>query len=399
MSNYNYQGEDFWVSPYNGLVPDTQKLAKVEIHDATLRDGEQTPGVVFRKEDKIKIARALDELGVDRIEAGMPVVSQDDFDAIKEIANMGLNAKVVGFCRANVKDIEAAAKCGVWGIGIEIPSGAPRLKWQFNWSHQEVIDKSLTVIERAKQLGLKVIYFPFDTTRSDPDFFRQLIKAVAEEGKPDSIVLVDTLGCTLPSAIQYMVKEIRKITDIPLEIHGHNDFGLAVANSLAAVEAGVSVIQGCMNGLGERTGNAPLEEIILCLKYLYGYDLKIDLSKLKGVSQLVAELANKKVDPYKPAVGQNIFSREIGLGIKMLKNSPLAVFPFKPEVVGLESSVLLGKKSGRDSIEVKAEEFGLKLSDDETQAIVQEIKARSIKDKRNIGDEEFIEIAKAVSNK
>lgn len=398
-NNYNYKGDDFWVSPYNGLKPETKKPAKVLLHDATLRDGEQTPGVAFRKEDKIRIARALDELGIDRIEAGMPAVSQEDFEAIKEISKMGLNAKIMAFCRANVKDVEMAAKCGVWGTIVEIPSGEPRLKWQFKWSRQEIIEKSIICIQRAKELGLHVTYFPFDTTRAEPDFLFDLVKTVVKEGKPDSLAIIDTLGCAMPSTIQYLVGEIQKIVDIPLEIHAHNDFGLGVANELAAVESGVQVVHGCINALGERTGNAAMEELIIGLKYLLGYNLNVDLSKIQGVSKLVSELSNQRVHPYKPAVGQNIFSRETGAGIKMLSETPLAVFPFRPEVVGLESRALLGKKSGSDSIEVKSEQYGIKLTEDEIKVVVQNIKALSMKEKRTVSDEEFLSIAKSVSGK
>ncbi|MDF2520007.1 MAG: 2-isopropylmalate synthase [Clostridia bacterium] len=400
MANiYNYKGDDFWVSPFNGLKPETKKPARVQLHDATLRDGEQTPGVAFRKEDKIRIAKALDELGIDRIEAGMPAVSQEDYEAIQEIAKLGLNAKVMAFSRANVKDVEMAAKSGVWGTIIELPSGEPRLKWQFKWSKQEIIEKSIQAVQRAKELGLYVTYFPFDTTRAEPDFLFELVKTVVREGKPDSLAIIDTLGCTTPSTIQYLVGEIKKLVDIPLEIHAHNDFNVGVANELAAVEAGVEVVHGCINALGERTGNAATEELIVGLKYLLGYDLNVDLAKIQSVSRLVSELSNQKVHPYKPVVGSNIFARETGSGIKMLKETPLAVFPFKPEVVGLESRALLGKKSGSDSMEVKSEQYGIKLTEDEIKVIVQEIKALSLREKRTVSDEEFLAIAKSVSGK
>lgn len=396
-----YCSEDFWVSPLNFFhkVRDSFCLPeRVLIHDATLRDGEQTPGVVFRKEDKIKIAKMLDEVGVDRIEAGMPVVSEEDFDAIKTIANMGLNAKIVAFCRGNIKDVEAAAACGVWGIGLEVPAGAPRLKWQFSWSEEELLERTIKAICRAKELGLHVTFFPYDTTRADIDFLRRFVSTVVRESKPDSVAVVDTLGCALPHSIEFLVKELKDLVNLPIEVHTHNDFGLAVANELAAVTAGAEVVHVCVNGLGERTGNSPLEETLVSLKLLLGYDMSnIKFSKLKELSRLVEELSNYPVPLHKPIVGRHTFARETGAGIEMLEKTPLAVFPMKPEFGGNSSKVLIGKKSGGNSIKVKLSEWNIQgYNDDQVDEIVKRVKELSSIKKGLVSDEELKEIVRTV---
>ncbi len=234
------QGKEQWISDgwwtsevnFRNEIRKTFALPeKVIIHDATLRDGEQTPGVVFRKEDKLALAKALDSIGVDRIEAGMPAVSSEDMEAVKEIVKLGLKAKIMVFSRAMAADIDKAVECGAWGIVMETPIGLPRLKYQFDWSIDRVIQTSIDIINYAKKKGLYVSYFPYDATRAEITTLRRVVREVTRKSQPDSLAIVDTTGCALPESIKFMVREIRKITDIPLEIHTHQDLGLAVANS------------------------------------------------------------------------------------------------------------------------------------------------------------------------
>ncbi|WP_338824107.1 2-phosphonomethylmalate synthase [Moorella humiferrea] len=391
--------EKWWVSEYNFAAPVRNQLQlpeKIVVHDATLRDGEQTPGVVFRLEEKVAIARMLDELGVDRIEAGMPAVSEEDAQAIKEIVNSGLRAKIMAFSRAMPADIDRAVACGVWGIILEIPTGYPKLKYQFNWTEEEIIDKSIRAINYAHDRGLYVTYFPFDTTRARMDFLKRLFDEVMRKAKPDSIAVVDTTGSATPTAMGYLVREIKKMVSVPLEVHTHNDFGLGTATTLAAVEAGAEVVHGCINGLGERAGNTALEEVLLCLEALYGYKLQIELSKLAVISQKIAGMAGQPLAGNKPVVGTLPFTREIGLGMEVLQKSPLAIFPFLPETVGKKMEIVMGKKTGKGSVKVKLEEMGLKASEEEIEIIVQRVKAKGIAKKGILSQEEFEEIVNEV---
>ncbi|MGI9862375.1 hypothetical protein SDD30_13435 [Moorella naiadis] len=391
--------EKWWVSEYNFAAPvrEQQQLpARIIVHDATLRDGEQTPGVVFRLEEKVAIARMLDELGIDRIEAGMPAVAAEDAQAIREIAHAGLRAKVMAFSRAMAADIDRAADCGVWGVVLEIPSGYPKLQYQFHWSEDEIISKSIMAIKHAHDRGLYVTYFPFDTTRARMDFLKRLFAEVMAKEPPDSIAVVDTTGTATPMAMGYLVREIKKMVSVPLEVHTHNDLGLGTATTLAAVEAGAEVVHGCINGLGERAGNTALEEVILCLEALYGFKMNVDLSKLGAVSQQVVAMAGQPLAGNKPVVGTLPFTREIGLGMEVLQEAPLAIFPFLPETVGKRMEIVMGKKTGKGSVKVKLEEQGRTATDEEIDAIVKRVKELGIAKKGILTPAEFEQIVAGV---
>ena len=239
-SKYHKDGQ-YWISPYNFIPEVTDKLdlpEKVEIHDATLRDGEQTPGLVFSVEEKVAIAKKLDEVGIDRIEAGMPAVSPQDFEAIKQISALGLNAKIYTFARAMNADIDKAVECGADGVIIEVPIGYPKLKYQFKWTWEDVLKKSAAVINYAKDKGLHAVFFPYDTTRAREDDLTNLLTGIIKNSQPDSIGVVDTMGCATPEAIKYLVRKVKDLTNLPVEIHTHNDFGTGVATELAAVTVG-----------------------------------------------------------------------------------------------------------------------------------------------------------------
>src|SRR6202051_4423748 len=265
MTEKYYQEDKWWGSPYNYAAEVQAELhlpPRVTIHDATLRDGEQTPGVVFSVADKIAIAEKLDEVGVDRIEAGMPAVSEQDFQAIKEISKMGLKARIYTFARAIDTDIDKAIECGCHGVIIEIPIGYPKLKYQFKWTWEDVLRKSVGVINYAKSRGLHVVYFPYDTTRAREEDLSNVLTRIMQEAPPDAVGVVDTMGCILPEAMKFMVRMLKSLTNLPIEVHTHNDFGMAVATELAGVEAGAECVHSCANGLGEGTGNGAPEELL-----------------------------------------------------------------------------------------------------------------------------------------
>src|SRR5712691_9633790 len=398
--NTYHLDNQWWVSPYN-YAPEVraqfQLPESVSIHDATLRDGEQTPGVVFSVADKIAIAEKLDEIGVDRIEAGMPVVSAEDFQAIKEISRLGLKARIYAFVRAMNADIDKAVECGCHGVIIEIPIGYPKLKYQFHWTWEDVLRKSVGVIKYAKSRGLYAVYFPYDTTRAREEDLRNLLSRIMQDSPPDSIGVVDTMGCAVPGAIKYLVRLVKSITNLPVEVHTHNDFGMAVATELAGVEAGAECVHSCANGLGERTGNAALEELIVALHVLYGYETHYRLDKLPELGEMVRRLSGVNYAVNKPILGERNFTRESGIGVDLVVKEPLAMFGTHPALTGRSGEVVLGKKSGKASITYHLELMGIRDADDGAIAeMLRRVKEKGIEKRGLVSPEEFREIADSV---
>lgn len=400
--NGKWWTENWWVSEYNfheEVRKEFHLPAKVEIHDATLRDGEQTPGVVLKKDDKIRVAELLAEIGVDRIEAGMPAVSKDDADAIREIAKRNLGPKIMVFCRAMKEDVDRAVDCGAQGIVLEAPSSVPKLQYQFagKWTEETLTEAVVETINYAKERGLYVNYFPFDTTRADLPFLKRILTKVTANAKPDSVTVVDTTGSVTPMGMRYLIRQIKQVVDLPLEVHTHNDFGLGTATTFAAVEEGAQVVHCCVNGLGERTGNAALEEIVLGLRVLYGIEFDhFNFGKLRTLTDELQKLSGKRIAENKPVAGILPFTREIGLGMKVLKDYPLAIFPFAPEFVGQNLKIVMGKKSGKESVIMKLEAAGLIASDEQVQEIVKLTKEAGIAKRDWLEDEEFLELARKV---
>jgi len=393
--------DKWWVSYLNFLdeVRDGLKNPeRVLIHDITLRDGEQQAGLVFNKEDKIKIARMLNEVGVHRIEAGMPAVSREDKEAVKAIAHEGLDAKVFCFARCMKRDVDLALECDVDGVEMEIPSSDHLIKYAYGWPLEKAIDLSVEATSYAAEHGLHVAFFTIDATRADLDWWFKIINKVATEGHMDSLVLVDTFGVCAPEAIRYFTRKVRERFDKPLEAHFHNDFGLATANTLAAVCEGAEIIHTTVNGIGERMGNADLAEVALALEVLYGVRLGLEYDKLYGLSKLVEELSGVKMPPHKPVVGDGAFKVESGiiaswwLRLKEI-NKPLVMYPYTWDLVGQKGvEIILGKKSGRDSVIYKLKNLGLDLSTEEADRILEHVKEESTKRKSSIPDEVFKEI-------
>lgn len=394
MKQTHYKENAWWASPYNdhpevaGLI---KKPTKVEIHDATLRDGEQTPGLVFSLDDKIRIAEKLDEVGIERIEAGMPAVSQEDYDAIKAICKRNLNAKIFTFARALRVDIDKAVDCGAHGVVIEVPIGYPKLKYQFKWTWENVLEKSVDCINYARSQGLYAVYFPYDTTRAREEDLVQLMTGIMKNSPPDSVGVVDTMGCALPEAIQYLVRLMKKLTGgIPVEVHTHNDFGMGVATELAGVAAGADVVHSCVNGLGERTGNAAAEELMVALKVLMGVDNDYRLDKLIELCQLVADISGVPLSANKPVAGKRNYTRESGIGVDLVIKEPLAMFATDPSYFGrMGGDIVLGKKSGKASVEYFLNKLNIEAPDSAVTAILREVKDQGAQKKRVLTPDEF----------
>ena len=376
---------------------------KVLIQDITLRDGEQQAGLVFTKKDKIAIANLLDEVGVDRIEAGMPAVSNQDKEAVKSIAHSGLNAKVFAFARCMKRDVDLALECGVDGVAMEIPSSEQIIKYAYAWPLEKAIDLSIEATGYAAQHGLHVSFFTIDSTRASLDWWFKIIDNVSTKGHMDSMVLVDTFGVCTPEAIRYFTRKAREHLNKPIEAHFHNDFGLAVANSLAAVTEGAEVVHTTVNGIGERMGNADLAETVLALEALYGVELDIRFNKLRELSKLVEKVSGVKMPPHKPVVGDNIFKVESGivsgwwLNLRKVKK-PLVMYPYAWDFVGQEGvELVLGKKSGRESVINKLKELGVDPSKVDVDKLLLLIKEESLKRKSLVSESDLKMLLKKMS--
>jgi methanogen homocitrate synthase len=394
-----YRGDKWWVSPYNTIDEVRKELKipeKVEIHDVTLRDGEQTVGVVFNKEDKLTISKLLDEIGVHRIEAGMPVISAEEKDAIKAITRENLRAKIFVLSRLIQGDVDAALETEVDGIILEAPIGVPKLMQFEGWDLNFVEDLAIKMIDYAKSHGLYVVFFGVDTTRTEPNKFNEFIKKI-DETKADAIAIVDTYGCITVEGMKYLVRKVREITKKPIEVHTHNDFGLSTATTIAAISEGASVAHVAINGIGERTGNASLEEVVMGLKLLYGVNLSIKTEKLYELSREVEKRSGFKIALNKPIVGYTAFARESGISVAGWMKYALGSEAILPELVGNTHKVIIGKKSGRHSIIYKMRELGIddsKFDEIKIKKILEDVKQKSENLKRALTDNEFLEIVK-----
>jgi isopropylmalate/homocitrate/citramalate synthase len=344
----------------------------VGLYDTTLRDGEQTVGVVLDPEQKLEIAKLLDDLGVDRIEAGFPRVSEDDRRAVELIAGAGLQAEVWGFSRAVPADLEALVELGVRHSVIESP----------------ISDHKLDAIGVSRETMLERI----DSTRAELDFFRRAYESAVEAGARE-VVVVDTLGIAAPEAVRDLVgRTIQWLDGTPVHFHGHNDFGLATASAVAAVGAGATWVQGTINGMGERAGNANLGEVALTLRALYGVESNLRLDRIRAVSERVRELSGYALEPWKPVTGETLFRRESGAVASQFHDPP-SIEPYSSELVSAERAIVLGKKSGIDSIRIKAAELGVELDEDAQRALLARVKELGAREHRLVTDSEFLELA------
>ena len=406
MFNKNLEAKcDEWYLCPTDFLPETRTelhiAGDLKLADCTLRDGEQQAGIVYTKEDKIAIARQLDKLGVHEIEVGTPASSDEDKEAARAIARLGMcKARTTALARAMTQDIDLLCELGIWGTNISYPIGNLQRRYKLKVDDETYIRRGLEITEYAKKKGLHVNFSPYDTTRCDIDFLIKVLTILHDSGNIDRVRLVDTVGSATPQAITYLVKKMKgALKEIPIEIHAHNDFGLAVANTAAAVAAGVDVVSSTINGVGERSGNAPTEELVMMLQMLYGVDLGINSTLLKETSELVSRLSGIELAPNKAVIGRNCFAHESGLAVAGMRSTPFTSEAYLPELVGQLSRVVLGKKSGRASVEIMLDKYDFKnYRPDDVKEILAEIKGMAIAHKRCVSDKEFVEICKSRFN-
>ncbi len=387
-----------WVSELNARpeIRSAFPRTKVRFYDTTLRDGEQTVGVVLSPQQKLEIARKLDELGISRIEAGFPKVAPEDAEAIQLMQKANLKAELWGFSRAVRGDVEELVRLGLSASVIESPTSDIKLK-AYGISREEVLKRIVDAVSFAKQNGITVAYFAVDGTRTDLDFLRRVYVAALEAGATE-IVVVDTIGACGPEAVELLVREVCQWVgpDIPVHYHGHNDFGMATACAVAAVRAGASWIQGTINGMGERAGNADIGEIALALRCLYDVPVALDLTKVREVSAIVSKASGYTLEAWKPLVGENLFMRESG-AVASQFHIPEAIEPYSSELVNAKRTIVLGKKSGLDSIDLKCKELGIVIPPEQRAPILAAVKKRAIAKRGLLTDAEFREIVTAES--
>ena len=362
----------FYLSHYRTGI-DIKSPDRVYIFDTTLRDGEQTPGVTFTVDEKITIARQLDKLGVDIIEAGFPITSQGEAESVKRIAAEGLRARVAALARPIKLDIDKAIDSGVDYVHIFIATSDIHLEHKLKMTREQVKQQAVEGIEYAKDHGVYVEFSPEDATRTEIGYLKEVCQAVTDAGA-DKINVPDTVGVLTPRITYEFFKDIRSVTRLPLSAHAHNDFGQATALSLAAVEAGAEQVQVCVNGLGERAGNASLEEVVIGLIAQHGVKTNIDTTEIAETSELIQRLTGMYLLPNKPIVGDNAFTHESGIHVHGLLGHPGTYEALTPEIVGKKRRFVAGKHTGRHAVDSMLEEMGVPPNKEQLKAISAEVK-------------------------
>ncbi len=366
-------------------------VQRVKLDDTTLRDGEQTAGVVFTNAEKVAIARMLDEIGIDQIEAGIPVMGGDERDVIEEIAHLGLKASVLGWNRANVADIKASIDCGVDAVAISIATSDIHIETKLMKDRAWVINSVREGVAFAKSHGVYVSVNAEDASRTSFDFLLEYAEAAKAEGA-DRLRFCDTIGIMEPFRTYKVIRELIEHTGLEIEMHTHNDFGMAVANALAGVHAGATWVNVTVGGLGERAGNAAFEEIVMALKYLEGFDLEADTRRFTELVDYVMTAAGRQIPAWKPVVGSNMFAHESGIHADGVIKNPKTYEVFSPDEVGGERQIVVGKHSGSRTLEMKFAEYGIPLSREHATALLPHVRSKAIELKRTLFDKELVEL-------
>jgi methanogen homocitrate synthase len=360
----------------------------IEICDVTLRDGEQTPGVVFTKEQKLAVASELDSMGIEVIEAGFPVVSANEKEIVKEIANQGYNSRICCLSRAVKGDVDAAIDCDVDIVSIFIAMSDMHLKYKYHRSFEQMLGCAKEAIEYATDHGLKVRFAAEDSSRTPIDRLKQAFKEVESEYKVQYVSLADTVGILNPTTTHYLVSEIYKSVNTSICIHCHDDLGMATANTLAAAEAGAKQLHTTVNGIGERAGNASLEEVMVALRVQYGIE-RYDTTKLTALSQMITEYSGITPSANKAVVGQNAFTHESGIHVAAILEEPRTYELFLPEMVGGKRNLVVGKHTGTKALKGIINSIGFCLERDELCALIEKVKVCTEEKHKSISREQL----------
>ncbi len=364
------------------------------ICDTTLRDGEQAPGVVFTTEEKVAIARMLDEIGVQEIEAGTPAMGRQECDAVKGIVSLGLKARVLAWNRALISDVNASIGCGVTAVAISLPVSDLQIERKLGRDRSWVLTQLCRTLEYAKHRGLYVCVGAEDASRAAPEFLCKFALTAAA-CSADRIRFSDTVGILDPvetfKRISYLTREL----SIPVEIHTHNDFGLATANALAGIQAGAEIVSTTVLGLGERAGNAALEQVVMSLREIYGLETGVQADSLLPLCRYVAQASGREIHPGMPVVGEKIFFHESGIHADGVMKEPSIYEPYQPESVGRKRRIVIGKHSGRLALTHSLQALGLDIDSFQAARLLEEVRSVSIRLKRNLSNQELIRIYEA----
>jgi len=384
--------DQIWTSELNELESvqgGFNRDKTIRFYDTTLRDGEQSVGVCFTPDEKFEIACKLTELGVSRIESGFPRVSPEDTEAVARILAADMDAEIWGFSRCVQADLDAHIELGTEYVLIEISTSDVKME-AYGFTREKVLERVASSVKHAKDNGIKKVnFFAVDATRSDLDFLRQVYSTALEAGA-DEVSVVDTIGACAPEAAEHLIRLVRSWVgeDVLVHWHGHNDFGLATASAIAAVRGGADFIQGTINGMGERAGNADICEVALTLQCLYNQPVAMDLTKAREISRLVQQAGDYTVDGWKPVVGEYLYTRESGAVANQF-HIPEAIEPYSADIVRADRKIVLGKKSGLSSITLKLKELGLQVDTDKHADILNKVKVQATAAQRLMSDDEF----------
>lgn len=360
----------------------------LRLYDTTLRDGEQTLGVALNRYQKLEIAQMLEELGVPRIECGMPVISDEDYQAAKLIVQNVRRSELFGFCRCVKKDVDACLELGLQNVVCELPLSDVKHR-AYRMTQDQAIERLVSTISYAKSQGMFVSFFGIDATRTGPDFLKRAYVTAVETAGADEVVVVDTLGIATPEGMARMTSLVKSWVGVPVAVHCHDDMGCGIACTFAAFGAGAEEAHVTFNGLGERTGNVDLAALAVSAKVLYGVDTGIDCSKLYAFSRRAAKLTGIPIPGNRPVIGENVFVRESGLTVQQMAEYPPAVEPFPPELIGAERSVSLGKNSGKASVEFMLHKLGLSAEEDQKADLLKAVKTAGSRKGTSLTEDEF----------
>lgn len=363
----------------------------IQINDTTLRDGEQAAGIAFNLEEKVAIATFLDAIGVQELEIGIPAMGHEESQAIRAIVNLGLKAHLLSWNRANLADIQASIDCGLQRVHISVPISEIQISTKFQGQWRVMLDRLRDAIHFARDHGLAVSVGGEDSSRADRSFLLDVV-SFAQEWGAFRFRFCDTVGILDPLTTYNKIRQLVQHVSIPIEMHTHNDLGLATANALSGIQAGATSVNTTVNGLGERAGNAALEEVVMALKRIYGISTGIDPKRLLELSRLVARASNCVVPPWKAIVGDNAFAHESGIHAHGILNNPETYEPFAPADIGREHRLVVGKHSGRHLVLSVLQQQGIILDSEEIQSLLEAVRHHAVEIKRSLTVEELLNL-------
>jgi homocitrate synthase NifV len=375
----------------------SQISTPIYIHETTLRDGEQAAGVAFGIDEKVAIAKFLDDIGVHELEVGIPAMGQEEAEAIAQIVRLGLRANLTGWNRAVISDVQASMACGLSRVHISIPVSDIQINAKFHGQWQRMFEKLRDAITFAIDHGLWVSVGGEDSSRADATFLLDAAQ-YAQEWGASRFRFCDTVGILDPMMTYEKVRHLVSNLDIPVEMHTHNDLGMATANAIAGIRAGATSVNTTVNGLGERAGNAALEEVVMALKRIYGIQSNIDTRHLLELSRLVAQASNCPVPPWKAVVGENTFAHESGIHAHGVLNDPSTYEPFKPEEVGWQRRLVVGKHSGRHLLQSVLQRHGIILNPQDSDSVLAAVRSWSTRAKRSLTEDELLSLIQTQRN-